>query len=56
MNGVTREIAELLSVDLPTAAKMQDYIEEYDLLDFSECSSAQFRHVVKESWEALQAV
>ena len=47
MNAVTREIAELLKIELEDAFKVQRYIEQNWLLDFSECSQRKFNAVVK---------
>ena len=47
MNLYTKEIAVLLKTDLDTALKVQDYIDENWLLDWSECSQKQFDKVVK---------
>lgn len=47
MNAVTREIAVLLEVSLDTALRVQNYIAENWLLNFSECSEREFRRVVQ---------
>lgn len=47
MNGVTREIAALVNVSLEDALKIQDYIDNNWLLDWSECSQRKFNSVVK---------
>jgi hypothetical protein len=47
MNGVTKEISELLNVSLEEAIKIQDYIECNWLLDFSESTQTQFNNVVR---------
>ncbi len=46
MNMYTREIAEILSITLEAAKKVQDYIEENFDLDFSECTNRQFKSAV----------
>lgn len=46
MNYVTRDIASLLDTDLDSALRVQNYIAENWLLDFSECTDPQFRRVV----------
>lgn len=47
MNSDTREIASLLNVSLEDALKVQKYINENWLLDWSECSQRKFNSVVK---------
>ena len=47
MNRATYEMAELLKVSLEEALKVQQHIETYWLLDFSECTQTQFNRVVK---------
>lgn len=47
MNGATREIAAMLSISLDDAKKIQDYIDNNWLLDWSECSQRKFNTVVK---------
>jgi hypothetical protein len=47
MNGVTKDIAELLKVSLAEALKVQDYIDDNWLLDWSECSERKFRSTAR---------
>lgn len=47
MNGFTKEIAQLLKVELADAYKVQRYIDENWLLDWSECSQRKMNSVVK---------
>jgi len=47
MNGVTKDIAELLKVSLAEALKVQDYIDDNWLLDWSECSTRKFTQTVR---------
>ena len=47
MNGVTKDIAELLKVSLDEALKVQDYIDNNWLLDWSECSERKFRSTAR---------
>jgi hypothetical protein len=47
MNAVTKEIAVLLEIPLDTALKVQNYISENWLLNFSECSEREFKRVVQ---------
>lgn len=55
MNGNTREIAALLNVSLDDALKVQNYIDNNWLLDWSECSERKFRSVVKSSAKQVLA-
>jgi hypothetical protein len=48
MNAVTKEIANLLGVSVEQALKVQTYIEDAWLLDFSECSERKFKSVVRQ--------
>ena len=54
MNIYTQQIAELLNVNLETAYKIQERIDEDWLLDWSECTKAQFNKVVKFVAQELQ--
>jgi hypothetical protein len=47
MNSTTRQIAQLLNISKEEAYKVQDYIENKAMLDFSECSQRRFNAVVK---------
>jgi len=47
MNGVTKDIAELLKISLDEALKIQDYIDDNWLLDWSECSERKFRSTAR---------
>jgi|GEM_PF-1863035 hypothetical protein len=52
MNMYTRQIAELLKIDLETAAKVQYEMECWGL-DFSECSKREFNMVARECFELV---
>jgi hypothetical protein len=47
MNGWTKDIAETLNVSLEDALKVQDYIDNNWLIDWSEVSDVKFNRVVK---------
>jgi hypothetical protein len=47
MNGMTKKIAEQLNISLQDALKIQDYIDNNWLLDWSECSQRKFKSTVK---------
>jgi hypothetical protein len=51
VNRFTQDIAEIANVDLETALKIQNFIEEDDLLDFSEATKAQFKRAIKMVFE-----
>lgn len=53
MNGYTRDIAALLKIDLETAERVQDHIEELDLLDWSECTQREFNQAAREAYADL---
>jgi hypothetical protein len=47
MNSDTKAIADLLKVSLEEALKVQTFIDNNWLLDWSECSERKFRSVVR---------
>lgn len=47
MNGITREIAQILKIELSDAVKIQNYIDNNWLLDWSECSQSMFERVIR---------
>jgi hypothetical protein len=47
MNGWTKDIAAVLNVSLEDALKVQDYIDNNWLIDWSEVSDVKFNRVVK---------
>lgn len=49
MNGVTRDIMRIANVDVDTAIKIQNTIDEYGMLDYSECTDRQFRRAITEA-------
>jgi hypothetical protein len=53
MNASTNEIARILKVSLQDALRVQDYIDNNWLLDWSECSKAKFNSVVRQVWAKL---
>ena len=55
MNGITKEIAALLNVTLEDASKVQRYIDQQWLLDYSACSQRKFNSVVKQVAKAVLA-
>ena len=49
MNIYTRQIMELLDIELPMALMVQEIMERSDL-DFSECTDHQFRRCAAEAY------
>lgn len=49
------QIATYLKIDTEHAAKIRDYIDENDLLDWSEATSTEFRAACREAYNALLA-
>lgn len=47
MNGMTKQIAEQLNVSLQDALKVQDYIDNNWLLDWSEDSKRKINNTIK---------
>ena len=47
MNGWTKDIAVVLNVSLEDALKVQDYIDNNDMIDWSEVGVRKFHSVVK---------
>lgn len=47
MNGVIAEIMRIASVDAPTAQAIRDHIDDEGLLDYSECTTREFRIAVE---------
>lgn len=45
-NIFTKEIADLTDLNLKEARKVQDYIEEHDLLNYSEATDKEFKSAV----------
>jgi hypothetical protein len=48
MNQYTKDIAELLNCNLETALRVQDLIDDADLIDWSEASVVKINKVVRE--------
>jgi hypothetical protein len=48
MNQYTKNIAELLNCNLETALRVQDLIDDADLIDWSEASVVKINKVVRE--------
>jgi hypothetical protein len=47
MNQATRDIAELLEIDLDEAKQVQDRIDEDWMLDWSECTTQEFQRAAR---------
>jgi hypothetical protein len=48
MNQNTKDISVLLNCDLVTALRVQDLIDDADLIDWSEASAVKIHKVVRE--------
>jgi hypothetical protein len=55
MNSQTKDIAALLKVSLNDALKVQDYIDDNWLLDWSEASQRKINKVVRDSAKIVLA-
>lgn len=53
MNARTKEIATLLGISLEDALEVQDTIDRLWLLDWSECTQAQFERTARNVREAI---
>ncbi len=47
MNGVIADIMRIASVDAPTAQVIRDYIDDEGMIDYSECTTREFRIAVE---------
>lgn len=54
MNLITREIAEMLKINLEEALRVQTMLE-CEAFDFSECSTATLKRNAKRIWKELMA-
>lgn len=48
MNQYTKDIAELLNCDLVTALRVQDFIDDAELIDWSEDTKYKMNKVIRE--------
>lgn len=54
--SVLDQIAEYLKIDAASAAKIRDYIDENDLLDWSEATQAEVRAAYREAYNETVSV
>jgi hypothetical protein len=56
MNGVTKEIAEILSVNIELAEAVQDYMDDWCGIDWSEISQRELVREVKFAYVEMMSV
>jgi hypothetical protein len=56
MNGVTKEIAEILSVNIELAEAVQDYMDDWYQIDYSEISRRELVREVKFAYVEMMSV
>jgi hypothetical protein len=53
-NGRTQEIADFLKVEYAVAMDVHNYIDDEGLLDWSECTQAEWQRTVREAHKDLK--